>query len=111
MYSSFSDSTYYVYLTDSLDRPIATQTKLGVSTTTLKKVYDSQLRKDARSLKKRIRDLTPAEKAAAGGYLLSYIRSLLRARELPSGLRVYDVELVLKDGAIKKSTQLVAQTL
>ena len=111
MYSSFSDSAYYVYLTDSLDRPIATQTKLGVSTTTLKKVYDSQLRKDARSLKKRIRELTPAEKAAAGGYLLSYIRSLLRARELPSGLRVYDVELVLKDGAIKKSTQLVAQTL
>ena len=69
MYSSFSDSGYYVYLTNSLDRPIATQTKLGVSTTTLKNVYDAQLRKDARSLKKSTRELTPTEKAAAGHYI------------------------------------------
>jgi hypothetical protein len=32
MYSSFSLDTYYIYLADRFDRPIAAQLKLGVST-------------------------------------------------------------------------------
>jgi hypothetical protein len=54
MYSSFSHYAYYIYLADRFDRPIAAQLKLGVSTARMKKIYDSQLRKDARRLKKRI---------------------------------------------------------
>ena len=80
MYSSFSHDTYYIYLADQFDRPIAAQLKLGVSTARMKKIYDSQLRKDARRLKKPIREMSASDRANAADYL-PFISSESAARE------------------------------
>ena len=111
MYSSFSHDTYYIYLADRFDRPIAAQLKLGVSTTRMKKIYDSQLRKDARLLKKPIREMSASDRANAADYLLSYLRKVPRAKTLLPGLRIYDVGLFLKEGRIEKESRLVLQNL
>jgi hypothetical protein len=111
MYSSFSHDTYYIYLADQFDRPIAAQVKLGVSTTRMKKIYDSQLRKDARRLKKTIREMSASDRANAANYLLSYLRKVPRAKTLLPGLRIYDVGLFLKEGRIEKESRLVLQNL
>ena len=111
MYSSFSHDTYYIYLADQFDRPIAAQLKLGVSTARMKKIYDSQLRKDARLLKKPIREMSASDRANAANYLLSYLRKVPRAKTLLPGLRIYDVGLFLKEGRIEKESRLVLQNL
>jgi hypothetical protein len=111
MYSSFSHDTYYIYLADRFDRPIAAQLKLGVSTARMKKIYDSQLRKDARLLKKPIREMSASDRANAADYLLSYLRKVPRAKTLLPGLRIYDVGLFLKEGLIEKESRLVLQNL
>ena len=111
MYSSFSHDTYYIYLADRFDRPIAAQLKLGVSTARMKKIYDSQLRKDARLLKKPIREMSASDRANAADYLLSYLRKVPRAKTLLRGLRIYDVGLFLKEGRIEKKSRLVLQNL
>ena len=111
MYSSFSHDTYYIYLADRFDRPIAAQLKLGVSTTRMKKIYDSQLRKDARLLKKPIREMSASDRANAADYLLSYLRKVPRAKTLLPGLRIYDVGLFLKEGRVEKESRLVLQNL
>jgi hypothetical protein len=111
MYSSFSHDTYYIYLADRFDRPIAAQLKLGVSTARMKKIYDSQLRKDARLLKKPIREMSASDRANAADYLLSYLRKVPRAKTLLPGLRIYDVGLFLKEGRIEKESRLVLQNL
>ena len=111
MYSSFSHDTYYIYLAGRFDRPIAAQLKLGVSTARMKKIYDSQLRKDARRLKKPIREMSASDRANAADYLLSYLRKVPRAKTLLPGLRIYDVGLFLKKGRIEKESRLVLQNL
>ncbi len=85
--------------------------KLGVSTTRMKKIYDSQLRKDARRLKKPIREMSASDRANAADYLLSYLRKVPRAKTLLPGLRIYDVGLFLKEGRIEKESRLVLQNL
>ena len=111
MYSSFSHDTYYIYLADRFDPPIAAQLKLGVSTARMKKIYDSQLRKDARLLKKPIREMSASDRTNAADYLLSYLRKVPRAKTLLPGLRIYDVGLFLKEGRIEKESRLVLQNL
>ncbi len=44
MYSSFGDRTYYIYLADGAGQPLATKPTAGMTTPTLKKVFDGELR-------------------------------------------------------------------
>ena len=43
MYSSFSDHTFFVYVADANDQPIAIEVLTAIRTGRLKKVYDTQL--------------------------------------------------------------------
>ncbi len=51
MYSSFSNETYFLYLTDAAGQPIATS-RLGLSSSTLKKIFDRQRRSNLKKYRK-----------------------------------------------------------
>jgi hypothetical protein len=50
MYSTFSDSTYYVYVTDLKDEPVPVTFLTGKVLSNLKKQYDTELKAEKRAL-------------------------------------------------------------
>ena len=117
MYSSFSDSTYYVYLADGADQPLSTYGAIGVSTATFKKMYESALRAEMRRLRVPRKQLTDEQRQALGARVLAELRTSPGAlaaghttgRQLPDVLRLYEVQVQLAGGELKKETRLIAE--
>ena len=111
MYSSFTDRTYYVYLADGADQPVPSVPLVGMSTPTLKKVYDGEVRRALRRLKVRRQNLTAEQKQAIGAPILSRLRSSAPAGDerLPEVLRLYQVDIELHDGRFEKRRTLIAE--
>ncbi len=112
MYSSFSNETYFLYLTDAAGQPIATS-RFGLSSSTLKKIFDRQRRsnlknyRNAESARFRLAD------QAAAQSLLEYLDGL--AAHVPSagkwlpGARVQRVLVREKSGEIVLETETLAE--
>lgn len=111
MYSSFTDRTYYVYLADGADQPQPSVPLVGMSTPTLKKVYDGEVRRALRQLKVRRQDLTVEQKQAIGAPILSRLRNSAPTGPavLPEVLRLYQVDIELRDGRFEKRQTLIAE--
>ena len=113
MYSSFGRSTYYVYLADGSDQPLSTYGTIGVSTATFKKMFDSALRAEMRKLRVSDEQLTPEQWQTLGTRVLAQVRSSPAAssdgRQLPDVLRLYEVQIELANGELKKETRLIAE--
>ena len=75
MYSSFSDETYFLYLTDVAGQPIAT-TRLGLSSSTLKKIFDRQRRSNLKKYRKADSARFQLADQAAARSLLEYLDGL-----------------------------------
>ena len=110
MYSSFGESTYYVHLADTAGKPLPTQSTLGVSTPTLKKVYQTELRKEQRRLQLKSGKLGLEEKRVVGERLLGRLKAAPAARR-KGPLRLYEVNISLRNGRIEKDAVLVAEVL
>lgn len=113
MYSSFGDSTYYVYLADGSGAPLSTYATIGVSTATFKKMYESALRAEMRKLRIPRKQLSEEQLQTLGTRVLAQLRSSPGAvgsgNPLPETLRLYEVQVRLADGELKKETRLVAE--
>lgn len=113
MYSSFGKSTYYIYLADGAGQPLGTNPTAGMSTPTLKKVFDSELRKERRELERRQERVGPQSRVEAAKRLLARVKSAAVARgtaaTLPPVLRLYQVDIRLADGRYEKETILLAE--
>lgn len=111
MYASFTDRTYYVYLADGADQPLPSVPLAGMSTPTLKKVYDGEVRRTLRRLNVRRHDLTAEQKQAIGAPILSRLRNSAPAPDegLPEVLRLYQVDIKLRDGRFEKRRTLIAE--
>ena len=113
MYSSFSRSTYYVYLTSGSDEPVRTWELVGMTTPTLKKVYDGEMRREAKLLGVPRRRLTAEQKRTVGERILMRLKSTAPAIEagaaFPDRLRLHHVDIELIDGRIEKKTNLIAE--
>lgn len=114
MYSSFSDHTFFIYVADADDEPIAIEVLTAIRTGRLKKVYDTQLRSVAKKLGKRKRELTVEERHEIGLETLRWFFSSSRDEVKPylkkyKLIKLYHVDITIDDGEVAEhSPQLVA---
>ncbi len=106
MYSSFARATFYLYLADANGQPIACEPAVGMSTATLKKIFVTEMRKERDRLGQRKGNL-PAESAKAVGERI--LAMLKNTHPAPDGLRLYQVDIALRDHQFSKETTLVAE--
>ncbi len=115
MYSSFTDFTFYVYLTDAEGDPIPTETITYIRTGKIKKIFDSELKTLSKDLDKRKRELTPADKEDAGLLVLRWYYNNAPSASRPrldalGALELHQVDIVVADGEIvEKPSQRIAR--
>ena len=112
MYSSFSPSTFYVYLADGSGQPLASFATVGQSTATLKKIYRAGLQRQARRQTTSVGKLSEADRRAVAERMLARFREKAAAgtiRALPGALRLYEVQIRQKGEELSKETKLVAE--
>lgn len=115
MYSSFSDHTFFVYVSDADDQPIAIEVLTAIRTGRLKKVYDSQLRSVAKKLGKRKRELSVEERHDIGLETLRWFFSSSRDEVKPylkkyQVLKLYHVDITIDEGEVSEhSPQMIAE--
>ena len=113
MYSSFASNTYYVYLADGADRPLATVALAGMNTPALKKVYDGELRRERRRIRADGGTITAEQMQAVGRAVLERVKNSPSAQAageaLPDVLRLYRVDIDLIEGRFEKRTTLVGE--
>jgi hypothetical protein len=110
MYSSFEDYTYYVFVTDEHDRPVAVESLYGIRTSVLKKVYQRELRKLAKNHPSGTKGLPYEQRFPAGVDTLNFLRD--NAAHPPkvehlAHLKLYQVEIRGKNSRITQETHLV----
>jgi hypothetical protein len=115
MYDRFTDHTFYVYIADKDGEPIPVQSLTGIRTSRIKKPYDKALNVVRKRLDKRKRELTPEESREAGmaALLKLYEDSPPAGQtklEALSPLRLYEVDIYARNGAIEKEApDLIAE--
>ena len=113
MYSSFGDSTYYVYLADGEDRPLPTYAAAGMSTPKLKKVFANELRQERKRAPASRKPLLQEHKRAAGERVLARLKEAAGQRKsdapAPAVWRLYEVNISLVDGRYEKQRNLIAE--
>lgn len=115
MYSSFSDQTFFVYISDANDKPIPIEVLTAIRTGRLKKVYDTQLRAVSKKLGKRKRELTVEERHDIGLETLRWFFSSSRDAVKPTLkkyklIKLYHVDLTIEDGEVKEhAPQMIAE--
>ncbi len=115
MYSSFSDHTFFVYIADANDQPIAIEVLTAIRTGRLKKVYDTQLRAIAKKLGKRKREVTVEERHDIGLETLHWFFSSSRDEVKPylkkyKLIKLYHVDITIVDRKVTEQLpQLVAE--
>jgi hypothetical protein len=114
MYSRFSPDTYYVFVTDLNDQPIAVGNTFGTAVSNVKKMYDRKLinlKKEAGGKIKKA-DLPDAVKRIAADEALRWLADNAHNREVikeRSGLRLHQVDVIFKDGRVSKSSRQVGE--
>jgi hypothetical protein len=123
MYSDFEKQAYYVYLTDRDDKPVPVGAVFGISPSDVKKAYDDKLKREIARLKdeaksrgekysRKIIEMSEAECRPAGDAALRELRDHCQSPEALrqfNGLRLYQVDITVKDGRIQKNTRLVGE--
>lgn len=112
MYSSFSNRTYYLYLTDAKGAVIRTK-EFGLSSSTMKKIFDRYRRQELHRFQDAGPDRVRLAEASAGQLLLRYLEGLSadrpKAAARLAGLRVQHVRISQRDDALNLETNEVAQ--
>lgn len=113
MYSRFSPTTYYVYVTDLNDQPVAVTRLTGKVLSNLKKQYESELKRIKAEIGGDMRvDTMPVElRAQAGETVLRWLVPFAHERPLAElgGLRLKQVNITWADDAIQKETLAVGE--
>jgi hypothetical protein len=112
MYSSFSQHTYYLYLTNAAGEPVATR-QLGLSSSALKKIFDRARRKELERFEKSGSARVPLAEEAAAQSLLRYLDRLVAAQppaqKLLAGLQVRHVRVQQQADALRLETRTLAR--
>ncbi|MCB1227538.1 MAG: hypothetical protein KDK99_17095 [Verrucomicrobiales bacterium] len=107
MYSSFAPSTYYVYVTDLADQPVAIKFLSGQVLSNIKKTYESELKKQKSKAGGSIKlaDLPIEKRHEAGNATLHWLVPFCHADQLAQlgGLRLRQVSIDYREGRIEKT--------
>lgn len=114
MYSRFAPETYYVFVTDLKDEPIAVGRTFGTAISNAKKSYDQKLTnlKKKAGGKGRKADLPDEARRVAADEVLRWLaesapdRALVRTH---GGLRLHHVDVIFKDGQVSKHSRQVGE--
>ncbi len=115
MYSTFEPETYYVYVTDAADKPLAIGTLFGKSPSDVKKIYDRKLMtlKPREKGKRKLELSAPLKAEAANDTLQWLIENIAKEKKgkLASlgKLRLHEVVITYSDGVIGKSDTLTGE--
>ena len=108
MYSGFDPWEYYVFVADSHDKPIPLENVTrGYKTNSLKKKFDDLIDEidDVKN-----RDVTPEMARPAGVEVLRWLGESFAGLGRFTPLRLYQVEISVKDGALVESPpKLIAE--
>ena len=114
MYSRFSPETYYVFVSDIENQPVAVGPAFGIAISNVKKAYDrklTNLKKEAGGKGKKA-DLPAEKKRMAADEVLHWLTenapdpAAIKAR---SGLRLHEVTIVFKEGRVSKTQSQVGE--
>lgn len=112
MYSSFSPSTYYVYVADLNDQPVPVTRLTGKSLSNLKKQYDTELKaQKAQSGGLRQAELPLAARVQAGEVVLRWLLPFAHQDQLQrlGGLRLKEVTITHGEAGMNKKTLAVGE--
>lgn len=115
MYSRFEPQTYYVYVTDLRDQPVAVGPAFGIAISNVKKAYDRKLdalkkASGVKGMKKA--DLPAGKKREAGGEVLRWLRDNAPDKatvDAVGGLRLHQVNVTWREGRVRKEQSLVGE--
>lgn len=104
MYASFSPSTYYVYVTDLRDEPVAVTLLTGKVLSNLKKQYDTELKRQKEKTGLLQAELPPEARREAGEVVLRWLLPFAREDKMAElrGLRLKEVTITYEDAGIQK---------
>lgn len=114
MYSRFAPDTYYVYVTDLNDKPIAFGATFGTAISNAKKAYDRKLmnlKKESDTKDKRA-NLPMEMKRAAAEEVLKWLVESAPDQQLVrdyGGIRLHQVDIMYRDGRVTKSSSPVGE--
>jgi hypothetical protein len=114
MYSKFEPATYYVFVTDLADKPIALSDVFGASTSNVKKAYDRKLinLKKASGDKARRTELSLEVRRSAAIDVLQWLATSAAKQaqvQALGGLRLHQVDIAFLDGQVTKTTLPVGE--
>lgn len=123
MYSDFEEQAYYVYVTDKEDKPVPLGETFGMAPSDVKKAYDQKLKKEVDRLKKEAKargekysrklvEMSADECRPSGDATLREMRANTKYQDVVKrfdGLRLYQVDIFIKDGRIEKNTKRVGE--
>lgn len=108
MYSSFTPETYYVYVADLEDNPVAVTKLTGKVLSNLKKQYDTELKAEKRAAGGKVRqqDLPAEARRRAGEVVLRWLMPFAHRAQLAElgGLRLKQVTIRHDGAGIVKET-------
>jgi hypothetical protein len=108
MYASFTSETYYVYVTDLNDAPVAVTLLTGKVLSNLKKQYDTELKAQKKVLEGRVRqnELPLEVRQKAGEVVLRWLLPFAHPEPLArlGGLKLKQVTIDYGEQGISKTT-------
>ena len=113
MYASFTPDTYYVYVTDLEDKPVAITRLTGKVLSNLKKQYDTELKAEKKVVGGNVRqaDLPLEVRQRAGEVVLRWLLPFAHQAPLAKlgGLRLKQVNISYGPNGIVKETLQVGE--
>lgn len=114
MYSRFAPDTYYVYVTDLKNQPVAVGPTFGIAISNVKKAYDRKLTrlKEESGAKLKKVDLPAEMKSLAAGEVLNWLTENAPqpdAVRALGGIRLHEVTVLYRDGRVSKNEHQVGE--
>ncbi len=116
MYSSFEPETYYVFVTDGADKPVAIGRVFGVASSDVKKTFDAKLKEAKAKAGGKVRksELPLETQAQAGGEVLLWLKGVSPVDQREGiaklgALRLHRVDLLFANGALTKKARQVGE--
>jgi hypothetical protein len=105
MYAKLSKSSWYVYVTDLQDRPLALETDFGMRAARVKRIFRTLRDEEGGGSR------TPEVEAIAGRRVLQIVldQGLRKPDPMPQGLRLWKVRIEERDGVLERIGRPVAE--
>jgi hypothetical protein len=116
MYSSFEPETYYVYVTDGQDQPVAMGITFGIAASDVKKAFDRKLDAAKKAVGGKVRkaNLPLETQAQAGREVLDWLKDNAPNEQKPRiaklhALRLYRMDLKYDGSTLVKTPRQVGE--